>query len=188
MASFEYKDTVDYKRVSAFGKVNDEILIGFPTGMIHADSGEDIAQLAEKLSMGAGPQDWTTNKLRETGQFTKSGKPKKVRTIMHHHVDSIPARPFLEDGMNAGQDAIAKATENHFKKLAETGVGNLERIAVTAIGEIQKFVRSGYYKADKPNSPTTIEAKGSDVPLIDTAQMLNSVTSVINGRIYGKVK
>lgn len=183
--SFEYKDTIDYSRLSAFGKVDDEILIGFPTGMIHADSGQDIAQIAEKLSMGAGPQDWTTNKPRQVG-VTKTGKPKMVRTVMHHHVEGVPARPFLEDGMDAGKDAIAKATENHFKQLAETGKGNLERIAVVAIGEIQKFVRGGWYKSDKPNSPTTIEAKKSDVPLIDTAQMLNSLSSVINGRVFGR--
>jgi hypothetical protein len=183
--SFEYVDNIDYKRISAFGQVDDDILIGFPSGMIHADSGEDISSIAEKLSVGAGPQTWTTNKMRVVG-VTKTGKPKKARTVMTHHVDSIPARPFLEDGMSAGRVSIAKAMENHFKQLAETGKGNLERIAVTAIGEIQKFVRSGYYKADKPNSPTTIEAKDSDVPLIDTAQMLNSLSSVINGRLFGR--
>ncbi len=184
-SSFEYTDNIDYTRISAFGKVDDEILIGFPQGMIHADSGEDISSIAEKLSVGAGPQDWTTNKPRQVG-VTKTGKPKMVRTVMKHHVDSVPARPFLEDGMIAGKEAISKATENHFKQLAETGKGNLERIAVTAIGEIQKFVRSGWYKSDKPNSPQTIEAKKSDVPLIDTAQMLNALSSVINGRIFGR--
>jgi len=185
-SSFEYQDTVDYERLSAFGKVDDEILIGFPTGMIHAESGQDIAQIAEKLSLGAGPQDWTTNTLRYSGGFTKSGKARQKRMVMHHHVDSVPARPFLEDGMSAGKEAIAKATEHHFKQLVETGKGNLERIAVTAIGEIQEFVRGGWYKNDKPNSPVTIEAKKSDVPLIDTAQMLKSVSSVINGRVFGR--
>ena len=159
MADFEYRNTIDYKKLDTLGNRVDEILIGYPTGMIHTNpEGEsDMAEDARKLSFGMG---------------------------------NYPARPFLEDGLNDGKADIEKAIENHYKKLAETGKGNLERIAVTAIGAIQKFVRGDYYRSTAPNSPATIYKKStrqkgkylqSDIPLIDTGQMINSLTSVING-------
>ena len=159
MADFEYKDTIDYKKLDALGNRVDEILIGYPTGMIHTSpEGEsDMAEDARKLSFGMG---------------------------------NYPARPFLEDGMESGKAEISHAIEIHYKKLAETGTGNLERIARTAVKSIQKFVRSGAYRETAPNSPATIYKKStrqkgkylqSDIPLIDTGQMINSLTSVING-------
>ena len=159
MADFEYRDTIDYKKLDALGNRVDEILIGYQTGMIHTgpEGDSDLAEDARKLSFGMG---------------------------------NYPARPFLEDGMESGKDEISHAIQMHYKKLAETGTGNLQRIAVTAIASIQKFVRSGSYKETAPNSPATIYKKStrqkgkylqSDIPLIDTGQMINSLTSVING-------
>jgi hypothetical protein len=39
-------------------------------------------------------------------------------------------------------------------------------------------VRGDYFKSVTPNAPGTIEAKGSDTPLIDTGFMINSTTFV----------
>jgi hypothetical protein len=162
MADFEYKDTIDYKKLDEFGKSVDEILIGYPTGMLH-DNGfdpvSDMAEDARKLSFG-------------TGDF--------------------PARPFLEDGLEAGKQEVNHAIEMHYKTKLENGKGNLDRIAAVAVASIQKFVRSGVYRDTAPNSPATIQKKStrqknkkgivSDIPLIDSAQMINELTSVINGR------
>ena len=159
MADFEYKDTIDYKKLDEFGKSVDEILIGYPTGMIHTNpEGEsDMAEDARKLSFGTG---------------------------------DYPARPFLEDGLESGKAEINSAIEYHYKSKLENGRGNLPRIAAVAVASIQKFVRSGRYRDTAPNSQATIQKKStrqkgkfllSDIPLIDTGQMINSLTSVING-------
>ena len=157
---FEYRDTIDYKQLDKMGKLQDEILIGYPAGMIHNNpDGEssDMAEDARTLSFGA---------------------------------DGIPARPFLEDGMESGKAEIQSAIEKHFKLLLESGKGNLQRIAVTAIAEIQRFVHGDTYKSSIPNSKSTIKTKStrqkgkfllSDTPLSDSGQMINGLTSVING-------
>jgi hypothetical protein len=185
MADFEYKDTVDYKFLDRLSHKNDQILIGYPSGRIHQDGETNLDELARKLSFGAGPQDWTTNTLRETGLVGKNGKVRKKRMLMHHHVEGIPARPFLEDGLAAGKEKIQAAMNRHFKKLVEDGKGDLHRVAAVAVAEIQKFVRGDTYKNTIPNSRETIYAKKSDHPLIDTADLINGLTSVINGKESG---
>ena len=162
--TFELKDTIDYKRLNDLGDANDEILIGYPTGMMHinddADSETtDMAEDARKLYFGA---------------------------------EDIPARPFLTDGMMNGQPEIQQAIEKHMKKLVDTGKGLLKRVATVCVASVQDFVREGGYKDSIPNSQATIDAKStrangeyllSDIPLIDSAQMINSLTSVINGEL-----
>jgi len=162
--AFEYKDTIDYKKLDKMAKQNDEILIGFMHG-IH-DNGfdpvSDMADDAKKLTFGT---------------------------------DTIPARPFLEDGMENGKMDIQDAIKKHYTGILESGNGNLMRIAVTAIGAVQKFVHGDYYRSTIPNSPATIDKKSrrqkgkyllSDRPLIDSGQMINSLTSVINGVRSGR--
>ena len=185
MADFEYVNTVNYKIFDRLME-NDQIAIGYPSGRIHPGSDENLDEIARKLSFGAGPQDWTTNTLRETGLVGKMGKVKRKRMLMHHHVEGIPARPFLGEGLLAGNEKIEKAIEYHFKKKLKDGIGNLQRIAVVAIGEVQKYVHSDVYKNTKPNSRETIYAKKSDHPLIDTGDLINALTSIVNGKEVSK--
>lgn len=189
MANFSVKNTIDYNKITEMC-TKDEILIGYPSGMIHAESGEDLSEIAKKLTYGAGPQTWKTNTTRETGKLTKSGKPQKKRMVETHSVKGIPARPFIEDGMLYGVVEINKSIEDYYKQKMKgmSARNGLLRIAITAIGAIQKFVRGDYYKSISPNSKTTIHAKKSDKPLIDTAQLINSLTFVIKDEVYSKQK
>jgi hypothetical protein len=154
--SFEFKDTIDWRPVEKL-KTEDEILIGFPAGRPHASGAMETSELAKMLSYG------TAN---------------------------IPARPFLEEGIQDGIKDINKQIEKHYKEKAEGGPGNLHAIAVAAVGAVRKFVFGDFYKSTVPNAPSTINSKSkrqkgkyllSDKPLIDTGDMINSVTYVING-------
>jgi len=40
---------------------------------------------------------------------------------------------------------------------------------------VQEYVRSDAYKSSAPNSPETIARKGSDTPLIDGGDLVNSL-------------
>jgi len=196
--SFTLIRAIDYKKLDALSD-EVEILIGYPEGLQHTPGFEgpaiDMADLAQKMSMGAGPQTWKTKGIEEYFKLTKSGKPRKrasKRSVaIEHHVDSIPARPFIEDGIEQGTDEIDKQIEKYYKQSIESGERNpsgLHAVAVTAIGAIQKLVRGGYYQGFAPNSQATIKAKGSDKPLIDTGQLLNSLTYVIGNAIHKKIK
>jgi hypothetical protein len=186
--AFEFVDKIDYSALGKLSKQNDEIMIGFPSGMPHAGTGETISDIAKKLSYGSGPQTWMTSRQRQLG-VNKLGKPRmsKKAITQTFSVQGIPARPFLEEGILDGKSDITAAIEYHYKNLVESGNKNgLYRVAAVCVAAVQKFVRGDYYKSLYPNSKTTIEDKKSDTPLIDTGQMVNSVTSVINGQRSGK--
>ena len=188
MANFTLTNSIDFSRIDqSMGE--DEILIGFPNGLTHAGTGEGIASIAKKLTYGAGPQVWKTSRQRQIG-LTKSGKPRMSKKAIEqtHSVKGIPARPFLEEGIDDGQDNINKRIEAYYKQKIEGDSTNttLMAVAVACVGAIQKFVRGDYYKSTAPNSQETKDGKGSDKPLIDTGQMINSLTFVIKDKVYKK--
>jgi hypothetical protein len=92
--SFTLTTNIDFRKLEAIAG-DEEILIGYPEGLQHTPSFEgpavDMADLARKLSFGAGPQTWKTN---------------RGGVVREHYVQGIPARPFLEDGIENGADEI----------------------------------------------------------------------------------
>ena len=100
---------------------------------------------------------------------------------LHYGTATIPARPFLEDGIRSKEKEIQKALANQVKKIEEGKSANWAEVGTMAVAGVQELVRSDYYKTSVPNSQKTIEYKGSDRPLIDTAEMLNSVIFLVNG-------
>lgn len=181
MADFEFQGMIDTSKLDRM-MGDDEVLIGFPSGFIHAESGEEISEIAKKLTYGTGPQTWTTTRRRNLGT-TKNGNIRwsKKATTETHFVDGIPARPFLEEGIGEGAPNIQKRIEKYYAKKMEGQKADteLKAIGAVAVAEIQDFVKGNYYKSTCPNSQTTIFAKGSDTPLIDTGQMINSLTFIV---------
>jgi len=189
--SFKLTQDIDFAKITNVAK-GAEVFIGFPSGMMHTPShggeSEDMAELAKKLSVGYAHASFDYVASETYGQ-TKSGKPKK-RKVYKHGYANVPARPFLVDGLSNGKPNILKRIEKYWKAKLDGKDGNTElhAVAVTAVGEVQDFVKGDYYKSTAPNNDMTIEAKKSDTPLIDTAQMINSLTYVINEQTYQKVK
>jgi hypothetical protein len=62
----------------------------------------------------------------------------------------------------------------------------LARVGAVAMGAVISFVRGDYYRETIPNAPMTIDKKGSDHPLIDTGQLVSSITYAVNGKKGGK--
>lgn len=94
---------------------------------------------------------------------------------------TIPARPFIEDGIRSKEKELKKALEQQVEKVLSGGQANWGKVGSMAVGAIKEFVYGDYYKTNAPNSPRTIEYKGSDKPLLDTAEMVNSLIYVVNG-------
>lgn len=95
---------------------------------------------------------------------------------LHDGTANIPARPYLLQGMRAGAREITKAIKAHFLAVVK-GKDGLDRIGATAVAAVQEFVRGDFYKANLPNSPSTIRRKkDGDTPLIDTSFLINSLT------------
>ena len=172
--AFSMTKSIDWKSLERM-MAEQEILIGWPEGMPHAESGEDISEIARKLSFGAGPQTWT----KTLGGVTKT-----------FHVEHVEARPILDDGIEAGREEISDRIRKYYEKASENGQSKslLHAIAVTAVGAVQKFARLGSYKSTAPNLPAWSEMKKGAPPWIDTGQVINTLTYVIADEVYHEGK
>lgn len=137
------------------------------------------------------------NKIR---QFVAEREPKKKVTIgihedagahkggeisnallgasLHFGTDIIPARPWLDTGAQTG------ITE--YKKIIDEGIANgdhpddiLEKLGVIAVGKVQQYMQD---LSSPENSPETIKRKGSSNPLVDTGQLIQSITYEVHGK------
>ena len=150
-----------------------EILIGWPEGKPHSESGEDISEIARKLSFGAGPQTWTKSLGGKTETF---------------HVDHVPARPILDDaiGSSEGKEEIGGRVGKYYEKVTngEESKSLLHAIGATAVGVVQKFARMGSYKSSVPNSQAWADFKQGSPPWIDTGEVINSLTYVVEDKTF----
>lgn len=168
--SFHLTTNIDYKKLGK-AMAEDEILIGWPQGMPHEESGEDISEIAMKLSFGAGPQTWS----KTLGGVTKT-----------FHVEGVPARPILEDGIEAGKEEVKGRIAKYWeKKVAGENAGSmLAAIGAACVGAVQRFARMGVYKSTKPNSSAWSDFKKGAPPWIDTGQVINSLTFVVHDQVH----
>lgn len=90
----------------------------------------------------------------------------------------IPERSFIRRTMRDKRDELGRVCANVAKKYI-FGEVTLERglnqLGAIAAGMIKSTVTSGAH-IPPPNAASTIKAKGSDRPLVDTGRMIGSVT------------
>lgn len=142
----------------AIRKSNFSILVGFPAGIQHVETVHETTEDGERVTYTRGG-----GELAELAERLFFGDSK------------MPARPFLRDGLELNQTELKKLVGKELEALRRVGHANLDRIGSEAVAAIQNLIRSGYYQQSAPNAPMTIEAKGSDVPLIDGGNMINSL-------------
>lgn len=91
-----------------------------------------------------------------------------------------PERSFMRSTIKEKKKAVIALQKKLLVQIRE-GEMTIEK----ALGLIGKFMASAMSQKvvklrDPPNSPATIAAKGSSNPLIDTSQMVNSITYEVN--------
>ncbi len=166
------KNTVDLSKIQkAVKKAQCEILVGFPSGRQHVPT---LHKNAEGKYEGYNGESVSEIKPVETAELAKA---------LHFGTASIPARPFLEDGIESKKAELKKALEEEAKKAINGGQANWDKVGTMAVGAVQELVRGDYYKSNVPNSEKTKEYKGSDRPLIDGGDLINSLVYVKEGRI-----
>lgn len=147
--------------------LNVEIAIGFPSGRQHVPTRHD-------------------KKRPKKGEGGKNATPVPMETcelarVLHYGYGNIPARPFLEDAIEKNKDEIYSAIENEVNKALSGQKPNWDKVGSMAVGKTQELVRGDWYKTRTPNSEATKKRKGSDQPLIDGADLINSLAYVVNG-------
>ena len=174
------KNTLDIKKIQRLlDEANVEILVGFPSGLehvntLHKDDFDNPNEKRRGKYVGLHGEDPLDQQPIETAELAK---------MLHFGTDRIPARPFLEDGIRQNIGKLKRAIQDEAKKLAEGKKPNWDKVGTMAQGAVDEFVRSDYYKQKVPNAKSTIRWKGSDTPLIDGANMIQSLHYVINGEV-----
>ena len=88
----------------------------------------------------------------------------------------IPERPFLRNAMRDNRNKYRDGMKTSAKKLllGQTALQTvLRKLGIDAQGDVQESITS---LSDPPNSPVTIELKGSSNPLIASGELRDSVT------------
>ena len=162
------RNTVDTSKIQRLAqKAACDILVGFPSGRQHVptfhknDKGEYRTYDGKNIEEA---------EPIETAELAK---------MLSFGTSSIPPRPFLEQGIASKKEEIKKALQEEAKKVLDGGKANWNKVGSMAVGAVQDFVRGDYYKTNVPNSKKTQEYKGSDKPLIDGADLINSLVFVV---------
>lgn len=98
----------------------------------------------------------------------------------------IPERSFIRAPLAAARTQITKLAGDLSAKVLEGKITEdraLGLVGVTAVGVIQKAIAAGIAP---PNAPSTIEAKGSSKPLVDTGRLRQSISWAVTGLIDAK--
>lgn len=94
--------------------------------------------------------------------------------------NNIPARPFLEPGVEAAAEGIAqvlaRAASSALAGQQNAALRGLNQAGLIAQASIQRKIVDGPFV---PLKPETVRRKGSSRPLIDTGQLRQAVTYVV---------
>ena len=162
------KNTVDTSKIQKLARQAEcLILVGFPSGQMHVPT---IHKNEDGKYQGYNGEEVKDVQPIETAELAKA---------LSFGTSTIPARPFLDEGIESQKDQLKKAMEKEAEKAVNGGKANWNKVGTMAVGAIQEFVRGDYYKSTVPNSQRTIDYKGSDKPLIDGADMVNSLKFVV---------
>ena len=165
------KNTIDTKQIQRLmEQANVQILVGYPSGMQHVQATHRKNKKDELTDINGNTPDQMTP--IDTADLAK---------MLHYGTAEIPARPFLEEAIRQNTGKLRAAVKDEVMKIKDGKKANWNKVGTLAVGCVNELVRSDWYKQRKPNSKKTIEHKGSDIPLIDSANMLQSTAFLVNG-------
>lgn len=106
----------------------------------------------------------------------------QIGAINHFGTEKIPARPFLDKGIEREKDTISKVIAD------ELSQGKKPREVMKVVGElaVRGVIRQIDDTYTPPNAPSTIAKKGSSHPLIDTGELRRSITYKLRNRLGQK--
>lgn len=141
--------------------------VGFPLGAIMGKATK------KKLVKIAGKE-----KYGSISDIAKVAVWQEFGTEDEFGVERIPARPFMSTSFDESVPELNSRINNLYNKIIEGKLHTQRGLAI--LGEfmttqIKKKIQSIMFP---PNAPSTIRAKRSSKPLIDSAQMINTVTHV----------
>lgn len=131
----------------------------------------DIEKLCVEVGFHAGEHNYS-----EVGE--DSIDVAQIAAINEFGTETIPARPFMHNAVQKGQDKVAQMMASEMQQIMQGKSVDQALLTVGALMKalIQEEITFGDFA---PNAPSTIKAKGSSHPLIDTGLMRQSVHEVV---------
>lgn len=126
--------------------------------------------------------------------YGRSMSLKRLATILIEGTSHIPPRPFITDAGRVLNSElrqlmrecsyIKKQNTRNPKYVADVYISfDSDRLCTEATTLIKNWLFGGYYCAVVPNAPSTIRHKGFNLPLVETGQLVNSISAkVVFGR------
>lgn len=113
----------------------------------------------------------------------EGARNERIGAFMEFGTVTVPARPFLGTTLEEQQEEIATLAAAIFDLAIE---GRLDpQAAFELLGlQVADMVKATIRRSHPdwpPLAPKTVKRKGSDAPLIDTAQLLNSIRHRVEG-------
>ena len=114
----------------------------------------------------------------DEGSEDHSGGGGTIAEVMGRHEIGlgVPRRSFIADYVDENRDELRGKLRTIGKAVIEGKVESvdqaIDRFGLLQVGEVQRRIRAGI---DPPLEQATIDAKGSDTPLIDTGEGWSSV-------------
>lgn len=90
-----------------------------------------------------------------------------IARVLYYGDGYVPSRPFFDDIFEAHREEIFTALVNLPRKEAGRRIRDI----------LASEIRDGYYRERIPNGQLTIKLKESDVPLIDTGELVEHLRS-----------
>jgi len=101
---------------------------------------------------------------------------------------NIPARPFMQPGIEAGRERISKLLEQGARAAMYGNAGSVEqalqKAGLVAQANIRAAINSGLPPALAPSTLAARKARGrtGEKPLVDTGQLRNSINYVVRAK------
>jgi len=102
--------------------------------------------------------------------------------------NNIPARPFMEPGIMAAEDKITKALANTGRAVLDGDLAAMDKglnsVGIVASSAIKNKITSGPFEPLKKSTLSARRRRGrtGTRPLVDTAQLRNSINYVVRER------
>lgn len=130
-----------------------------------------LAKLNKRVLIGvpAGPTEENGTSMALVAAVNEFGSPDR----------GIPERPFLRTGIRENYPRITRLNVRTLRQVAEgtmTANTALSLLGELATGGVKAKIAEGGFVA---NAPSTIKAKGSDKPLVDSGALRQSITYVV---------
>lgn len=136
----------------------------------------DIARAMERISVTVGIHE------EEGDEVAAPGSPATLAEVAFFNemgTSRIPRRSWLADGLEENDDAIheafRRAARAMITKRIPVDVGYLQ-FGEFVVAKLQGRIRGGIAP---PNAPSTVERKGSSVPLIDEGRFIASIRAKV---------